>query len=90
MFSRQPRGEVVYSGMQICQVGFGLGSIKRRADADYDNLREIFRVMRQEFQAFSTSNQGAGKAGFLYCFAYFKTVDQLGISVKSGDAPPCV
>lgn len=88
MFSRQSRGEVVYSGMQICQVGFGLGSIKRRADADYDNFREIFRVMRQKFQTFSTSNQGAGKAGLLHCFAYFKTVYQLGISVKSGDAPP--
>ena len=90
MFRGQPRGEVVYSGMQICQVGFGLGSIKRRADADYDNLREIFGIMRQKFQTFSTSNKGAGKAGFLHCFAYFKTVNQLDVYVKSGDGTPCV
>ena len=75
MFRGQSRSEIVYSGMQICQVGFGLSSIKRRADADYDNLREFLRVMRKEFQTFPTSNEGTGKARLLYCFAYFKTVD---------------
>ena len=37
-----------------------------------------------------TSDKGAGKAGFLHCFAHFKTVDQFGVGVKSGDGPPRV
>ena len=76
--------------MQIGQIGFGLSSIKRRAHADYDNRREIFRVIRQESQALSTGDEGIGKAGFLHCFAYFKTADQLGVGVQSGDASPRV
>ena len=76
--------------MQICQVGFGLSSIKRRAHADYDNLREVFRATRQKLQAFSTSNEGIGKAGFLHRFASLKTAYQVGIGVKSGDASPRV